>query len=474
VTGGQDCLLFLKRRKDGKKGLTQLEELCFFRSQFADAGLDRLRGLSTLRLLRLSWTNVTGEGVRRLQQALPDWKIECEPRPSGEPQSRAELKPTMCSAASSCKEGPTMKSRTLLHLLLAARLGCCDRAGGTEIAKEPLPQFEVVANLILPDKDHIPGNHAFRSAAIKPPWVYVLDREGRLYILQIPEKPEPIVDATTVVENVGDGNDLKIVDQALLCTRGGRLEVYSLKSPKDPRHVGQFGPADTKRSHSQSLVVDGKRAFLVGRDAIVAYDVSAPSEPKKLSVLRTGRSGWTGCVSGQYLYVGEINVEQGDREGIAVYDVADPRNIKEVGFTPMKKSIYHLFALPGNRLLASQDADSRIWFGTSVHGNSSLFSLTNATQPLLLREFAHSGGRTAALLLAENRHFLVCNGAVFAIGDQDLKKCTSFSSLGSTLDGMPYHGDSSGRYACLAMDTRAVVLRMRQGSKPAAAEILKP
>ncbi len=344
----------------------------------------------------------------------------------------------------------------------AAEESDASAGSGKVVAPKAVPQFEVVASLILPDNDRFPGNHAFRSAAIGPPWVYVLDREGSLYVFRIPEGAQPLKrEATTVVKDVGDGNDLKVIDQTLLCTRNGSLEAYSLKTPENPKHLGRFGPVDKKAYHSQTLVHDGKRAFLVGRDAILAYDLSAPAQPKNLSILRTGRYGWTGCVSGQYLYVAEINVERGGREGIAVYDVADPRNVKEVGFTPTREGPYHLFSLPGNRLLASQDAESRfqISFGNTVHGTSAFFSLARPTQPALLKEFASSGGRTAAFLSIENQHFLVCDGGVFAIGDKDLKECFSFYSDGSTLDGLPYHGSSSGPYTSLAMDGRAIVVR---------------
>ena len=369
-----------------------------------------------------------------------------------------------------------MRIRRLLQVVLAALLMGISGIGRGEVAPKADPQFEVVASLILPDKDRFSGNHAFRSAVIKFPWVYVLDREGSLYVFRIPEGALPLeTEATTVVKDVGDGNDLKVIDQTLLCTRNGSLDAYSLKVPENPKHLGQVGPADKKAYPSQTLVCDGKRAFLVGRDAILAYDLSAPAQPKNLSVLKTDRYGWTGCAADRYLYVAEINVERGGREGIAVYDVADPRDIKEVGFTPTRRATYHLFSLPGNRLLASQDGDSlfHVAWGNTVYGNSALFSLAKPTQPALLKEFANSGGRTAALLSMENQQFLVCDGALFAIGAEDLKKCFSFSSDGSTLDGVPYHGDSSGSYASLAMDNRAVVVR-RLRADPAPRDTLPP
>lgn len=215
-------------------------------------------------------------------------------------------------------------------------------------------------------------------------------------------------------------------------------------------------------------MLGGKRAFLVGKNAILAYDLSAPAQPKHVSVLKTGRYGWTGCVLGQHLYVGEINVAPGGRKGIAVYDAADLRDLTEVGFASTRHAPYHLFPLPNNRLLVRQDAESRfhVSFGGGVHGNSALFSVAQPTQPVLLKEIADSGDRTVAVLSHRNQHFFLCAGAAFAIGDQDLKECFSFFPPGSTLDGMPYHGASRGPYTSLATDDHAIVVRISETTKP--------
>ena len=179
--------------------------------------------------------------------------------------------------------------------------------------------MEVIADLIVSEKYQRRAGTTFRSVAIKPPWAYVLDRDGSLFVFPIPGKAQPVEPSPiTIVKDAGDGNDLKVVGQVLLCTRDGGIEAYSLKTPEKPKRMGLFGPEGEHAYRSQSLAIEGKRAFLLGRDAILAYDLSDPERPKCVSVLRTGRFGWTGCVAGRYLYVGEIHVERGDREGIAV------------------------------------------------------------------------------------------------------------------------------------------------------------
>ncbi|NLE37776.1 MAG: hypothetical protein GX621_07105 [Pirellulaceae bacterium] len=53
-----------------------LSRLCLRGTRITDAGLEHLKGLTRLETLDLRDTPVTDEGVRRLQHALPDCRIE--------------------------------------------------------------------------------------------------------------------------------------------------------------------------------------------------------------------------------------------------------------------------------------------------------------------------------------------------------------------------------------------------------------
>jgi hypothetical protein len=57
-------------------GMRKLKQLDVSRTDITDAGLEVLRQLTNLELLDLSSTRVTGEGVQKLQEALPNCKIE--------------------------------------------------------------------------------------------------------------------------------------------------------------------------------------------------------------------------------------------------------------------------------------------------------------------------------------------------------------------------------------------------------------
>ena len=56
--------------------MTKLEILSFWDKQITDAGLVHLRGMTHLEELVLIDTKVTAEGVKKLQAALPNCKID--------------------------------------------------------------------------------------------------------------------------------------------------------------------------------------------------------------------------------------------------------------------------------------------------------------------------------------------------------------------------------------------------------------
>jgi len=55
--------------------LTSLERLSITFSYITDAGLEHLSGLANLEYLSIVGTDVTDEGVKKLQQALPNCEI---------------------------------------------------------------------------------------------------------------------------------------------------------------------------------------------------------------------------------------------------------------------------------------------------------------------------------------------------------------------------------------------------------------
>jgi hypothetical protein len=124
-----------------------------------------------------------------------------------------------------------------------------------------------------------------------------------------------------------------------------------------------------------------------------------------------------------------------------------------------------LFATANGRLVISMDSEQS-WHSfspsnISVNGNSALFDLVDPKRPSLLKEYGQSGGRTAAVLDVKNDSYLVCHGVVFAVKDDGLEPNSVYFPDGTTLDGMPYHGDAQGTHVALPADDAVVVLRLK-------------
>jgi hypothetical protein len=234
------------------------------------------------------------------------------------------------------------------------------------------------------------------------------------------------------------------------------LEVYSLKDPGHPQHIARVGP-ENKRRFSSSLVIHDKLGFVLAKDGILAYDLSAPAEPRFLSMIDTGGRGGgrVGCGLDHHLYIGggsPVGI------GITVYDISDPTHLKKVGFVATTRMPYHLFALPDKRLVECEDTDAWVRFGTGIHGHAALYDLKEPARPCQISERDRAGGRAATLLKLRDGWLLMCDGGVLGIEKDGFKDVYSFVSAGMTLDGLPYHGDSSGGCAALALDRVTVVI----------------
>jgi hypothetical protein len=334
------------------------------------------------------------------------------------------------------------------------------------------PAFEVIARLGVPDQSKFRQYQSVRSVVLQLPHAFVLHRTGELAIYVVSgstrcdEKIPPArfdpeeIGPCRVISDVGDGNDLKIVNDVLICTRSGQLEVYSLKDPGQPRHVARVGP-EKKGRLSSSLVLHDKLGFVLAKDGILAYDLSAAAAPRFLGMTDTDGHGslWAGCGLDHYLYIGGTS---SDGIGITIYDIFDPTHLKNVGFVATTRKPWHLFALPDKRLVECEDSDARIRFGTGIYGHAALYDLKDPTRPRRISERNQAGGRVAALLKLRDRWFLVCDGGVLGIEKDGFKNVYSYSSAGTTLDGLPYHGDSAGGCAALALDRVTVIIGPRR------------
>jgi hypothetical protein len=342
-----------------------------------------------------------------------------------------------------------------------------------------LPQsFEVAAAFHRPAEYAAGKLEAFRSVALRVPWVYALDRTGTLCIFRTDAKPAalpdpardaisplglPAIPPTARVENVGDGGDLKIFGNVLVCSDSGGIKTYNLDVPNKPRLIGRFGPTQ-KRSCALSIVRQGKIAYLVGDRILQTYDLTRPERPTHVGSFDLKRFAIGGSAAGHCLYLAVFGK---GGNGIATFNISDPARPVEASFTPTSQTAYALFATPDGRLIASLDADDG-WHMVSesyitVAGYSALYGLTDPEHPKLLKTYGQSGGRTSALSCVDGRCFFICHGVVFAVNKEGLEPDSAFFPEGSTMDGLAYHGDADGNYAALTADSAVIVLRRKVG-----------
>ncbi len=323
-------------------------------------------------------------------------------------------------------------------------------------ALDRLPEPRIVTRLRPAGEEPVGLNRPLRAAALRWPYVYVMDREGTLYVFRVPaEHTRKAVHPVRTIKDAGDGLDVKVFGDRLLCTGRRGLEVYSLKDPEAPCHLGRFGP---ELGRAVTIVRAEPLAFVLSDRGVCAFDLRGDGAPRFLD--RTPCAGWpwTGCVAGPYLYVGLVEEDPGDRKGIAVFDRSDPRALREVGFVRMEDSPYDLFAGPDSRLVASLDGN-RWDLGWGTNGHAQLFSLANPRQPAPLDRVSRAGGR-ATVLTAGHRPFLLCAGDAWRLDERGLSRRTPLDAGGGLTDGLPYHGDCTGDVAVLAVGNAAVVVRL--------------
>jgi thiol-disulfide isomerase/thioredoxin len=322
-------------------------------------------------------------------------------------------------------------------------------------------------------RSSVVNNRVFVAAALRPPHVYVLDRVGDLWVFRLPAEAEekPVQGLLEIghVLDAGDGQALAVVGDTLFCTRIGSLEAFSLTDPARPRPLGRF--ESKSRENTRVLVRDQERLILIGQKTLSIFDVSRPTSPvfQGTTTVHTGTSRQifnTGCVAGGRLYVAEGHLPGpiNSRQGITVYDMADPKALKEMGFveTPALPS----YLLPaGKDRLAVLMRDMRDW-----SRSAQLFSLADPLKPVPLgRPVATAGSGT--LFPIDGETYLVTASDVFRLEDDALIPVGGYRSGSSTYGVSPYQGDCEEGDAVITVDNGVVAWRPKAAS---AARLILP
>jgi thiol-disulfide isomerase/thioredoxin len=237
-----------------------------------------------------------------------------------------------------------------------------------------------------------------------------------------------------------------VIGDTLLCSRAGSVEGFSLADPARPRYLGKFGP--TRPGRTQALVCCHDRLVLVGPGCLSVFDVSKPAEPQHLSTTQPQGFAWNGCAVGDRLYVAEAQVPsyKNSRDGIAIYDLADPRALKEVGFVATPASPYHLLPVGKDRL------------AVLMNNQAQLFSTADPLKPGALGKPVATYGRSGAVFPIDGTAYLATASDVFRVEENGLFRIGGIRA-GGTPDGYPYHGCCQGGYAIVPLQQAAVVLR---------------
>ena len=327
-------------------------------------------------------------------------------------------------------------------------------------------QWQVVAQMTSSRLKPGQLNRDFRAVALHLPYVYAINSisftSGDLVVFKLPaEHPQPgaslqLIEDCGLIEDAGDGGDLCVIGDTLLCTHLGGLKVFSLADPAQPRYVTRVGPSRSRLSHS--LIRRGELACLVGEtdnitpaSYLSVFDLSRPAEPRPISLSLINDRVWSGCASGAYLYLGALKVWDNERSGVAVFDLANPETPRQVGFVETELP-YHVFpTIAGKQLVAVAD------------GYMQPLSLAEPTKPALLgpafriKEGGDRAGRSAALVERGKYERIVCLQQVYAVEEKGFRPMFRFNcwNVGS---GLPHHGRAQNGYVALPTQQYVYIL----------------
>jgi hypothetical protein len=103
------------------------------------------------------------------------------------------------------------------------------------------------------------------------------------------------------------------------------------------------------KSSSRALVIAGPKAYVLFERGFASYDISNPADPKLLREFSVEGEPMSGTAVGDCLVIAEGPASWEGDSWVAVYNVADPAQIRQVGKVETKQSAFGLHALPGGQ-----------------------------------------------------------------------------------------------------------------------------
>jgi subtilase family serine protease/flagellar hook assembly protein FlgD len=287
-------------------------------------------------------------------------------------------------------------------------------------SRQQLQNLEIVAH-VKPD--------AFRPAAVRGRYVYILGRLLAIYDIADPQNIRKVGELTVSGQVISEqlalvGNYAYVV--ALEEFSGGgydiKLRIVDVSDPTRPREVGQYAPTGKKvyavivgnnyayvgvsGSGSSALhvlnisnpanpqfvreitnvddlegdggTVAGNRLYLVhGIKGISIWDISQPDNPQRLGSLDTPGVARSVAVSGNYAFVSEGRwFDPGAEKGyLRVVDVSNPANPQIVASVDVGDNNPWF-------PLALDSANNRLFVGLSDRSRTVVYNISNPTNPI--------------------------------------------------------------------------------------------
>ncbi|MBS0203230.1 MAG: hypothetical protein JSS49_10055 [Planctomycetes bacterium] len=343
-------------------------------------------------------------------------------------------------------------------------------------SNDDIPSAIAVANVPIASTSSNPpvtvapaGERLFTAAAIRFPYVYVLDGRSDssdLWVYTLPETfkspasavPELIlqlipskgarpalpreVPARTEsywLPDVGTGRDLVVRGQYLLVPKAERLQVLDLTNPAEPlplRPIRAISSEDVL-----AIVENGDYLLLLTQGTVRIFDVSDPALPRLVSSMDSPRPMRCGCVVGNRFYGGVFDQQRGDH-GVVIYDITDPVRPREIGFHKLAVPPYHIASISENRLAVAE----KLIRYFDITNPDSLQELDDALDPAGTRTLTLFAGERPGLFTGSTFHPLAGASSTFSPGAD----CTRDA---------PYRGCCQGEFAVVTADKEVLVFR---------------
>lgn len=360
---------------------------------------------------------------------------------------------------------------------------------------KPSASIQIIARIGPPRPE---GNKqfggAFRSVALRWPWLYAMDRQGNLYVYSLDtlnvaakaKENQPADGPNEVDEEdfgfekkpdvpakfypgAGDGQSIALLGDVLLLTKRSQLEVFSIKDGATLEHSGPFGPAEKRKGYSLHLLIDNATAYLISKHAVSAFDISKPQNPQfKWNADFPDQSISSACTLQHRLFASTSQEDAARGETIGFCELTPTGQRQNERRFDINGYAYHLLPVSDRGFVAFVDngvlSHSECWIGgveqSGQLNNSAHYLQLQGDKLTLVETRPCAGARSATVCSVGKWKVAICNGSAFLLDSKSFANTIRFPRP-STHDGFPYQGASERNHFALAGGDEIVVGKIR-------------